>query len=183
MGLEKVIDKIEKEGEKEIKSIELESKKQAEQIIQDARKKTEEIAKIKNNEIKKIIENLHIQEKSIAELEAKKIRLNTEKEILDITYQECLNALESIPHKNILAFLLAKAKKEMSEAVSIYSNKRDEEIVCSLSDLTYAGNIETIGGIIVENKDKTMRVDYRYETIALNTWNHYLKEIADKLFR
>jgi len=100
-----------------------------------------------------------------------------------MTYQECLNALESIPPKKILASLLMKVKKEMPEAVSIYSNKRDEELVRSLSDLNYAGNIESIGGIIAENTDGTMRIDYRYETIASNVWNRSLKEIADKLFR
>ena len=183
MGLEKVIDRIEKEGEKEIKVIELEAKQQADQITKDAREKAQEIAKIKQNETKKLIKNLNIQEKSVAELEAKKIRLNAEKEILDTTYEECLDALNLIPHNKVISSLLVKVKKEMPEAVSIYSNKRDEELVRSLSDLNYAGNIESIGGIMAENIDGTMRLDYRYETIASNAWNRSLKEIADKLFR
>ena len=183
MSLEKVIYKIEKEGEKEIKSIELETKRQAEQIIQIAKKKSQELTKARHSEAEKLIENLRIQEKSIAELEAKKIRLNTEKEMLDATYQECLDALNSISHEKLISSLLNKVKKEMPEATSIYSNKRDEELVRSLSDLNYAGNIESIGGIIAENIDGTMRLDYRYETIASNVWNRSLKEIADKLFR
>jgi V/A-type H+-transporting ATPase subunit E len=183
MSLDKVIDRIEKEGEKEIKSIELESNQQAEQIIQIAKKKSQELAKARHNEAKKLIENLRIQERSIAELEAKKIRLNTEKEMLDATYQECLDALNSISHEKAISSLLNKVKKEMPEAASIYSNKRDEAIVRSISDLKYAGNVESIGGIIAENIDGTMRLDYRYETIASNVWNRSLKEIADKLFR
>lgn len=183
MSLDKVIDRIEKEGEKEVKSIELETKRQVEQIIQIAKKKSQELTKTRHSEAKKLIENLRIQEKSIAELDAKKIRLNTEKEMLDTTYQECLDALNSISHEKLISSLLNKVKKEMPEAVSIYSNKRDEELVRSLSDLNYAGNIESIGGIIAENIDGTMRLDYRYETIASNVWNRSLKEIADKLFR
>lgn len=182
MSLEKVIYKIEKEGEEEIKSIELEGEQEVKQILENARKKAEEFAKIKNKETKKLIEILNLQERSIAELEAKKIRLNAQKETLDTTYQECLDALNSIPPDKVLSSLIVKVKKEMPETVSIYSNKRDEEIVRSLSDLNYAGNIESIGGIVAENKDGTMRLDYRYETIASKVWNNSLKEIADKLF-
>jgi vacuolar-type H+-ATPase subunit E/Vma4 len=39
-----------------------------------------------------------------------------------------------------------------------------------------------LGGIIVENKEKTLKIDYRYETIAELVWERSLKEIAKKLF-
>jgi V/A-type H+-transporting ATPase subunit E len=71
----------------------------------------------------------------------------------------------------------------MPEAMYIYSNKRDEPLVRSLSKLTYEDNIDCIGGIVLENKDRTMKLDYRYETIATMIWDRYLGEIADKLFR
>jgi vacuolar-type H+-ATPase subunit E/Vma4 len=36
---------------------------------------------------------------------------------------------------------------------------------------------------VAENKDKTMKIDYRYEMIAEIVWDRSLKEIAEKLFR
>ena len=183
MGLEKVIEKIEKEGEEKIKNIIQDAKKQAEQTIKNTQKEIDEIAKVKKQELDKKLKLLKIQEKSSIEIEAKKIRLNAEKDILDVTYQECLTALESLQHEKIISSLLKKIKEEMSDAKYIYSNKRDEALVRSLSGLTYENNVDCIGGIIVENKDKTLKIDYRYEIIASMIWDHYLGEIADKLFR
>ena len=66
---------------------------------------------------------------------------------------------------------------------TIYSNKRDEPFVRSHTKITFGGLIETLGGIIVENKEKTLQLDYRYETIAEIIWDRSLKEIAEKLFK
>ena len=51
--------------------------------------------------------------------------------------------------------LLKKVQKELPEAAYIYSNKRDETIVRSQTKIPYGGSIDTLGGIIVENKEKT----------------------------
>ncbi len=123
------------------------------------------------------------QEHSGVEIEQKKIRLIAEKDILQITYQECLAALQTLPHEKIISSLLQNMKKEMPESAVIYSNKRDESAVRSQTKLTYGGNLDCLGGIVVENTEKTMKLDYRYETIAATVWDQCLKEIAEKLFR
>jgi len=183
MGLDSIIGKIEKEAEAEISKIEEETEKEKQQILRDARKRADDASAKKVAEAKKHAESVMIQEISSAELEAKKIRLNTQKEILDQTYRECLAALNSLQHDRILSSLIAKSKKEMPDAVYVYSNKRDEKAVRTVSGLSYAGNIDCIGGLIVENRERTLRLDYRYETIAQAVWNRSLKEIADKLFK
>jgi V/A-type H+-transporting ATPase subunit E len=109
--------------------------------------------------------------------------LNAEKDILNTTYKESLQALSTLPHQKIISSLLKKVDKELPEVATIYSNKRDEHLVRSQTKITYGGSIETLGGIIVENKEKTLQVDYRYETIADIVWDRSLKEIAEKLFK
>ncbi len=183
MGLEKVIEKIQKEGKEKITSILQDAEKQAAQILQTKQKMVEELSVKKKQETEKQIESLKTQEESGVEIEAKKIRLNTEKDILNMTYQECLVALSSLPHEKVISSLLKSIKEELPEAAYIYSNKRDAPLVQSLSTLSYEGSIECLGGIVVENKEKTMKLDYRYEMIAETVWDRSLKEIAEKLFR
>ena len=183
MGLENVIKRIEQEGQQEQQRIEQEAKKDADEILQTVKKKLKDLSAEKESELKMVVEKLHLQETSIAELQAKKIRLNAEKEILEKTYQECLDALRSLPYKKILSALIKKIKDEMPEAVFIYSNARDEAVVRSLSNVSFGGIIDCIGGVIVENKDHTVKGDYRYETLASQVWNKSLKEIAQTLFR
>jgi V/A-type H+/Na+-transporting ATPase subunit E len=183
MGLEKVIEKIQKEGEEKISTIRQDADKQAAQILQTTKKNIEEVSLKKKQETEKQIESMKNQEISGIEIEEKKIRLNAEKDILNKTYQDCLIALQALPHEKIITSMLKMAKKELPTATVIYSNKRDEPLVRSQSIFSYGGTIECLGGIVVENPDKTITLDYRYETIATTVWDHSMKEIADKLFR
>lgn len=182
MGLEKVIENIQKEGKEKIRSILQDAEKQAAQIIQTKQKNIDDTAQKKRTELEKQITLLKTQEESSVDIEVKKIRLNAEKDILTQTYQECLSALSGLPHEKILSSLLTKTKTELPEAAFVYSNTRDKHLIQSLTKIPYGGSIDTLGGIIVENKEKNLKLDYRYETIAERVWEHSLKEIAKKLF-
>jgi V/A-type H+/Na+-transporting ATPase subunit E len=182
MGLEKVIEKIQKEGKEKVSNIIQDAEKQAAQMLQTKQKAVEELSAKKKQDLEKQISALKTQEESSIDIEIKKIRLNAEKDILNNAYQDCLNALSTLSHETMISFLLKKVEKELPESAYIYSNKRDEQIVRSHTKIYYGGCIETLGGIIVENKDKTLRLDYRYETIAELVWDRSLKEIAEKLF-
>jgi V/A-type H+-transporting ATPase subunit E len=155
---------------------------QAAQILQSKQKTIDETAVKKRQEQEKQTNLLKTQEASSVEIEVKKIRLNAEKDILTQTYQECLKALSTLPHEKILSVLLKKAQQELPEAAYVYSNSRDEPIVRTLTNIPYGGSIDTLGGIIVENKEKNLKLDYLYETIAELVWERSLKEIAKKLF-
>jgi len=183
MGLEKVIEQIERDGEEKIRMLLQDAEKQAALHLQDTRTKIEEKKKQKTAETEKQITTLRTQEKSAVEIEAKKIQLNAKKDVLAAAYQQCLASLQSLPHEKILSALMKNIDQELPEAAVIYSNKRDEMVVRSLTRLQYGGAIECLGGVIAENKEKTMTVDYRYETIAAAIWDHSLKEIAAQLFR
>jgi V/A-type H+-transporting ATPase subunit E len=183
MGLEKVIERIEKEGDEKIRSILQNAETQAEELLQKTQQNLEAIFLKRRVDTKKQIEAWRIQEKSGVDIEAKKIRLAAEKDILHRAYQECLTSLQSLPQQPLLTALIKNATHELPEAAFIFSNKRDEALVRSLCHLTYAGTIESNGGVVVENKDHTLRLDYTYETIAAHVWDDNLKEIAHILFR
>jgi V/A-type H+-transporting ATPase subunit E len=182
MGLDKVIENIQKEGKEKITIILHDAEMQAAQILQSKQKTIDETAVKKRQEQEKQTNLLKTQEASSVEIEVKKIRLNAEKDILTQTYQECLKALSTLPHEKILSVLLKKAQQELPEAAYVYSNSRDEPIVRTLTNIPYGGSIDTLGGIIVENKEKNLKLDYLYETIAELVWERSLKEIAKKLF-
>jgi len=182
MGLEKVIEKIQKDGEEKITHILQDAEKQAAGIIQTKQRLVNEASAQKQQELETQISALKAQDESSVEIEIKKIRLNAQKDILAGTYQECLTALSNLPHEKMITFLLKKTEKELPKAAYVYSNKRDEAFLRSHTKISYGENIETRGGIVVENQEKTMKLDYRYETIAELIWDRSLKEIAEKLF-
>lgn len=183
MGLEKVIERIQKEGTEKTTAIITDAEKQAAQMLKSKQQTLKQHSATKKEEMDKQIESLKAQEASGMEIEVNKIRLNAEKDVLISTYKESLQALSALPHDKIISSLLKKVHKELPEAATIYSNKRDEPLVRSQTTITYGGTIDTLGGIIVENKEKTLQLDYRYETIAELVWDRSLKEIAEVLFK
>jgi V/A-type H+-transporting ATPase subunit E len=183
MGLENVIEKIQNEGKEKVTTILQDAEKQAAQMLRTKHTMIEELTVKKRKELEHQITMMKNQEESSMEIEVKKIKLNAEKDVLNQTYQECLNALSTLPHETMISSLLKKAETELPDAAFISSNTRDEPIVRSKTKITYRGPIETLGGIIVENKEQTMKIDYRYETIAELVWDRSLKEIANKLFQ
>lgn len=183
IGLEKVIERIEKQGDEKIKNMLEEAEQQACELLEKTQQANEKLTVKRKQEIEKQIAHVRKQEESSLELQAKRIRLNAEKEILDLAHEQCLQALDTLPYEKILSRLLNKAKQEMPEAVYVYSNSRDEPLVRKLSNLTYEGTIDCSGGIVVENLDRSLKIDYRYETIATAVWDQHLKEIAQTVLR
>lgn len=183
MGLENVIEKIQKEGTEKVTAIISDAEHQAAQILKTAQQQLKELSKKKKQEVEHYIDTLTIQEASGTDIEVKKIRLNAEKDVLTTTYKDALQALATLPHEKILSSLLTRIQQELPEAATIYTNARDEAFVRSQTQITYDGTIDTLGGIIVENKEKTLQIDYRYETIADIVWDRSLKEIAETLFK
>ena len=118
---------------------------------------------------------------SSANLEVKRIMLNKRKELLDQVYDEALTSIKSMSASKNEELLKALIDKYESNGSKIYSNKNSEEIVKKLSSLEYAGNIDCIGGVIFENEDGTIRLDYTYDLILNDVYEKSLKEISETL--
>jgi vacuolar-type H+-ATPase subunit E/Vma4 len=45
------------------------------------------------------------------------------------------------------------------------------------------GEIDCIGGLVFESKDRSIRLDFRFESLLEEIWNKKLQEIYGKLLR
>jgi len=183
MGLDNVITKVQHDGDETAKKLISDAETQAEKTLADARRHAEELLAKKKEETDRQIKALKIQEENSLEIEKKKIRLNAEKDVLQAAFRNCLTALQGLPRDKILMALLAKAGKELPDAAYVSANAKDAPVVRQLSKLQYAGTIDCQGGIIVENKDRTLKLDLRYETLAASVWDAHLKEVATLLLK
>ena len=128
------------------------------------------------------LKNLHQQVISSANLEVKRLRLNKRKELLDQVYNKIYESIKSMPASKAEKLLSVLIAKHEADGVRIYSNKNSEAIVKKLSSLSYAGNIDCIGGIVLENEDGTVRLDFTYDSILKNVYERSLKQISDILY-
>ena len=115
-----------------------------------------------------------------AELENKKMLLEAKKELIESVFIEVRKKLASLDdekRESYIKKLLEKAENDI-EVANVYCNKRDLEF---LKDFNTEA-VDITSGLIAENKDTTIRVDYSFETMLQSIKENELQSINKILF-
>ena len=179
MGLEKVKDEILDKGRQDAKAITDAAKQEARKISADAEKKAKECTKAAEKELKETLEAMERKEMLNAEMELRKEELSAKKEAVEEVFAAVRKSLQALDAKKREAFLkklLGKADKEI-DVGSIYCNSKDAKAVGQNE-----AKADIIGGLIAENHDGSIRVDYSYETMLDSIKEAHLQDIAGILF-
>jgi len=182
MGLEAIVQDIRAKGKAEADRISTETDQEVSRIIADARARAAEIKHAKEEAARKEIERLRQQELSSAHLEVKRAILNARKELLDEVYENAKDAILKLPADRNQKFLKAIIAENEKNNAKIYSASKDKKTVKKLTKLDYAGEIDCIGGVVIENDDGTVYLDFKYDTILKNVSEQSLKQVSDILF-
>ena len=180
MGLEAVKEEIIRNAKEQEKALIEEARKGTARIIKEAEDKIQKIKKRSSEETEKAIEAIKKQELASAELENKKRLLDAKKQLIEKVFTEVNKRLERLDKKKreiYIKKLLEKSKNEI-EIGHIYCNKRDLEFLKNSN----AEAIDIIGGLITENKEKTVRINYSFEAILENIKENELQNINKILF-
>ena len=182
MGLDAIIEEIKAKGKTEADRISKETDDEVSKIIADARSQAEKIKAARQEAVRKEIERLRQQELSSANLEVKRAVLNARKEILDEVYEAAKGAVSELPPEKNVELLSSIIKKSENGNARVYSREKEKDAVRKLTRLNYAGNVNCIGGVVIENENGTEYLDFRYDTILKNVSEQSLKQVSDILF-
>jgi V/A-type H+-transporting ATPase subunit E len=174
MGLETVIKDITDVAETKASEINAEADAEASRIIEEARQAAKKMMGERLARAEDDIQQLRRQEISSANLEVKRTMLNARKDLLEKVYERTIEKIGSMPETKEEELLKAILSANESSGTRIYSN--------SESSLEYGGNIDCIGGVVIENKDGTIKLDYTYDIIFKNVYEQNLKNTSDILF-
>ena len=180
MGLEAVKEEILGNAKKEADAMTAEARKEANMIARGAENRIKEIKEKNDAETRRIIDAIKRQELASAELENKKMLLEVKKQVIEIVFLEARKKLESLEDEKREAYikrLLEKAKNDIKIAYA-YLNKKDERFLKEFK----SEHADIIGGLIAENKEKTVRVDYSFETLLQSIKENELQNISKILF-
>jgi len=178
MGLETVKEEIISNAKNQEESLIAEAKIGTIRLINEEERKAARLKEKSDLETKRIIDLIKRQELSSAELESKKIFLETKKQLIESVFSEVRKNLEKLDSKKREEYvkkLLEKAKNDI-EVANVYVNEKDKKF------LENAESIEIVGGLIAENEDKTVRVDYSFDTILQSLKDNELQNINKILF-
>lgn len=184
MALDKVVTDIIESAEGEASQLISEAEKERQAIMSDADAKISEMRKSKEKELENTLKRLRKREISSAELEAKKIVLNRKKELLNKTLEETLEDLSSMSSEKKVELyekIVANSQDEISDPV-VYCPVGESTLLEGMAGATSVKETDMEEGIILENSEGTLRLDYRFRNILESIWETELKEVSDILF-
>ena len=157
-------------------------------------KKSETDSK-KNSAVKELKENYANEAKTKAEregariveagkLEAKKILFDAINKNLDSTFDVIKKELDGYSkkpeYKQVLQKLIVYSKKVLAKKIIIHCREEDKSFFKD-KDIMIGSVIQTLGGIIAENKEKTKEIDLTFEELLRNNEDEIKNTILEKI--
>ncbi|MBI2541783.1 hypothetical protein HYV80_03690 [Candidatus Woesearchaeota archaeon] len=180
MGIETVKEEILNSAKEQSSSLIAEARKESNRIARETEKKIEEMRAKSEADAKRIMDAIKRQELASAELDNKKLLLGAKKQAIENVFAESRKKLESMDDKKrelIVKKLLDKAKSEI-EIANVYCNKKDSKSFKGMN----VEILDMIGGLIAENKEGTVRIDYSFDTMLQSIKENELQNINKTLF-
>jgi len=200
-GAELIIQEINREAEQKIQYILSEAQKEAEKLKEEAKKRAEAKAEWI---LRKAKTQAEIEKQRIianAKLEVRKKKLAVQEELIRKVIESLKERLASLPDEEyfpILVELTVKAVEELGvESVVIHSNERTLKLIAERLaefkekikealgrevEVTLGEPFHTIGGVIVESSDGSVRVDNTFEARIERFESELRATVAKALF-
>lgn len=181
MALDAVVESILATSKDKVAQVNAEADQEVARTLNEARERAAEIKSRKQTEVGHAVEAVERREISSANLEVKRSELNVHKDLLEQARLKLLEKIQNLPKKENEAMLKKLLEPYNLKDMKVYSNKRDEAFVSSLAP-NYGGNLDIMGGAVIESKDGALRYDLTYETLAREVFNNRMKEVSRILF-
>jgi V/A-type H+-transporting ATPase subunit E len=181
MGLETVLTRIRESGQAEASVIVAEGRTERERILAETRAEGVKLRARREAEARTQAERRRVQDLARAELDAKKIVLAAQEEVLLAVRERAKARLAAASGPEALRRLLAKHADEW-RAGRVYASAGDAAAVRSVVGGSFAGAIDCVGGVAIESADGTRRLDLTYDSILEDLWGDVVREVARTLW-
>lgn len=184
MSLDKVVQEILRKGEEQRQEIIRQGEKERDEQMALADKQIAQDRARLEKRSQASLAQMEQQELSSAELESKRALLAAQRQVLEDLRAQVLSSLAAYPaerRKRLYTKLLAKAKAELGECY-VYSNASDKSLLKLPAGMSEGGTIDCVGGLVFESKDRSVRLDFRFESMLEDVWSKNTQEIYSRFF-
>ncbi len=187
MPLEVILEEINRKGEEIVRKIREEAEKEIERIKAEAQEEAKRIIEKAKEEATKEAEALRKQEISSVNLEMKRLMLNKQKEIVENVFELLKQRLAEMDDETKKKVLKALISRNAQDGMKIYSKKEDEGIVKEIIKelgvkVEYAGNVDCIGGVILEDPSGDVRINLTFDELMSQVYEQKLSDVSKILF-
>lgn len=176
MGIEEIKKEILEKAKNLTKSSAKEAERERDSIMKAAEDSIQKLKEKSEKDADYVIEQYRLANIAGVTSAIKKEKLNVEKEIMAEVLakaQEKLSALNSAARKKHFEKML-KAGKDYSR---VFCSKKDVQLIKSKPETA-----DILGGLILENKEGTMRIDMSYDNLLSQAKDETLAEVSRMLF-
>lgn len=181
MGLEKVVESIRESGRKEAEHARENARREAAALVSAAEAKAHNTLEARRREAEGAAEALRRRELAAAELEAKKMRLEVEREVLAKVRSEVESRIAKLPASDRAKHVKALATKAAIPNGRVLVAEQDAE-AAKAAGVVPAGTFRGLGGVVVESADRSTSENLRYENVLDDAWRANLQEVAGVVF-
>jgi V/A-type H+-transporting ATPase subunit E len=184
MGLEKMIEDILQKGQEQSDEIVRQGERERDESVRLAEERIAENRRNAEKRAASSVTQMEQQEVSSAELESKKILLAAQRQSLEELKALVLSELSHYPpekRSRLYEKLVARASKELGECY-VLSTEADKSLLRLAPGMAHGGSIAGRGGLVFESKDRSVRLDFRFESMLDEVWAKDIQEIYTKLF-
>lgn len=182
MGLEEVVREILAAGSREAAAKIEAAQRERAALLEQSRTDSAALLASREREAKADGQRRQVMDLARAELESKRLLLNSQRELLDEVYASALAALPTLPDREALTRRLLARSAADWRAGRVRCSPRDESLVRSIVGGSFAGTFECTGGVAIESADGLRRVDLTFETILRDVWADAVREVAHILW-
>ncbi|HJM23658.1 MAG: V-type ATP synthase subunit E family protein [Candidatus Thalassarchaeum sp.] len=192
MSLDKLASEIESMAKAEAKVVLKEAKAEAKRIGDEAKDSVAEYRDAAINQAEKMSDRIAVESIAAARQRNQKRLLVVRRTELDATWSEVMSQVGKADLKgrvDILESLIEMATAESGDDMILRPVAVDREILTDFSetfgeyhDFQIGGDIDGLGGFVLESPDGSVLMDYRFEGRLRDAWEASLGEINNKLF-
>jgi len=185
MTAEKIIEKINKDSEKEVAQILNDAKKQANSILNNAKKDANSEAKKIISEGKKQEENLRKILLSKANQELKRDVMNAREHIIEECFTKAhheLSILKGKKYEEVIERLVKNGCAKIEGKCNILSSRKIDREIAKKLGLEVIGRVETAGGVVIKSSDNKITLDYTFDGILKHKKDEIRRKVGKLLF-
>lgn len=168
MSVEKIIERIKTDAEKQVQHIIDEAEKQSHIIINTAKAEAEreaaailKVGQLESENAKKILLSKAMQE-------IKRDMMNAKEEIIEQCFSQALEHLASLPEDRYRKFvmgLIRQGKKRLGDDCTLSGSRPVDKEIADKEKVAVRGTINSIGGVILHSSDGTITIDNTFERL------------------
>ncbi len=182
MSLERMIEEIRQQGQQESEEILDAARQERERMLSEVQTKGKDLRSERLRQAEDQGTREEVREIARAELEARKALLQAQKEVLDEVRDAAAGRLRDLDSNDrLLESLVEQSRGDLDGLVRC--NPRDVKTLQRLTGIPVQGDLDVIGGFVIEAQAGDRRIDLTYDTFLDGLWEQAVRDVADTLWR